>query len=178
MTAYLPGVFPRCHPDDEAPRQGTCCWLLAYCVWWHTESDQSCSTFSVTTYPFVLLCVAQETWLLHTKFGNEKFAHWHWPSTIGWLGMLMMIAKAHMRGLWEACRCCCCCVLFTLYVSLPFHFRFTLISFHTARHIEAFDMHWCLLCRYGFVMRSPGSWLGGSRVSALRLFCLAPLGHL
>ena len=38
-------------------------------------------------------------------------------------------------------------------------------------------MHWCLLCRHGFVMRSPGSWLGGSRVSALRLFCLAPFGH-
>ena len=31
-------------------------------------------------------------------------------------------------------------------------------------------MHWCLSCRHGFVMRSPGSWLGGSRVSALRLF--------
>ena len=39
-------------------------------------------------------------------------------------------------------------------------------------------MHRCLSCRNGFVMRSPGSWLGGSRVSALRLFCLAPLGHL
>ena len=33
-------------------------------------------------------------------------------------------------------------------------------------------------CRHGFVMRSPGSWLGGSRVSAPRLFCLAPPGHL
>ena len=37
---------------------------------------------------------------------------------------------------------------------------------------------WCLLCQHGFVMRSPGSWLGGSWVSALRLFCLAPPGHL
>ena len=43
-----------------------------------------------------------------------------------WLGMWMMIAKAHMRGLWEACRCCCC-ILFTRYVSPSFHFRFTLI---------------------------------------------------
>ena len=109
--------------------------------------------------------------------GNENLAHRHWPSAIGWLGMWMMIAKAHMRGLWEACRCCCS-LLFTLYVSPSFHFRFTLISFHTARHIEAIDVHWCLLCRHGFVMRSPGSWLGGSRVSALRLFCLAPPGHL
>ena len=126
------------------------------------------------------------------------------------------------------------------------HFRFTFVSpsyFHTAWHIEAFDVHWCLFCfgdetqvwlgdlrvvlvcvfavlcddlpfyrywpielctpfftayvvirtvpqsiygqtrgkkkcRHGFVMRAPGSWLGGSRVSALRLFCLAPLGHL
>ena len=121
--------FPRCHPDDEAPRQGTCCWLLAYCAWWHTESDQSCSnTFSVTTYPSVLLCVAQETWLLHTNLGNENLAHRHWPSAIGWLSMWMMIAKAHMRGLWEACRCCCC-ILFTLYVSPSFHFRFTLFLF-------------------------------------------------
>ena len=40
-------------------------------------------------------------------------------------------------------------------------------------------MHRCMSCRHGFVMRSPGSWLGGSRVSAPRLFCLlAPLGHL
>ena len=77
----------------------------------------------------------------------------------------------------RACRCCCC-ILFTLYVSPSFHFQFTLISFHTARHIEAIDAHWCLLCRHGFVMRSPGSWLGGSWVSALRLFCLAPPGHL
>ena len=30
---------------------------------------------------------------------------------------------------------------FTLYVSPSFHFRFTLISFHTARHIEAIDVH-------------------------------------
>ena len=58
-------------------------------------------------------------------------------------------------------------------VSLSFHPHI----FHTAWHIEAIDVHWCLLCRHGFVMRSPGSWLGGSRVSALRLFCLAPLGH-
>ena len=167
-----------CPRIDEAPRQGTCCWLLAHCAWWDTESDQSCSnTFSVTTYPSVLLCVAQETWPLHTNLGSENLAHRHWPSAIGWLGMWMMIAKAHMRGLWEACRCCCC-ILFTLYVSPSFHFRFTLISFHTARHIEAIDVHWCLLCRHGFVMRSPGFWLGGSRVSALRLFCLVPPGHL
>ena len=39
-------------------------------------------------------------------------------------------------------------------------------------------MHRCLSCRHGFVMRSPGSWLGGSRVSAPRPFCLAPPGHL
>ena len=37
-------------------------------------------------------------------------------------------------------------------------------------------MHWCLSCLHGLALRSPGSWLGGSRVSALRLFCLAPLG--
>ena len=42
--------------------------------------------------------------------------------------MWMMIAKEHMRGLWEACRCCCC-LLFTLYVSLPFHFSFTTMFF-------------------------------------------------
>ena len=52
------------------------------------------------------------------------------------------------------------------------------LVFHTARHIEAIDVHQCLSCRHGFVMRSPGSWLGGSRVSAPRLFCLAPPGHL
>ena len=52
------------------------------------------------------------------------------------------------------------------------------LVFHTARHIEAIDVHRCLSCRHGFVMRSPGSWLGGSRVSAPRLFCLAPPGHL
>ena len=145
--------------------------LVTYGVWLklqqHLLSDNApicpsvCSTGNLTT--------AYQVW-------QWKSAHWHWPSAIGWLGMWMMIAKALMRGLWEACRCCCC-VLFTLYVSRLFHFRFTLISFHTARHIEAFDVHWCLLCRHGFVMRSPGSWLGGSRVSALRLFWLAPLGH-
>ena len=52
------------------------------------------------------------------------------------------------------------------------------LVFHTARHIEAIDVHWCLSCRHGFVMRSPGSRLGGSRISAPRLFCLAPPGHL
>ena len=52
------------------------------------------------------------------------------------------------------------------------------LVFHTARHLEAIDVHRCLSCRHGFVMRSPGSWLGGSRVSAPRLFCLAPPGHL
>ena len=39
-----------------------------------------------------------------------------------------MIAKEHMRGLWEAFRCCCC-LLLTLYVSLPFHFSFTTTFF-------------------------------------------------
>ena len=73
---------------------------------------------------------------------------------------------------------CCCYFILTLYVSLPFHFSFTTSFFHSARHIEAIDMHRCLLCLHGFVMRSPGSWLGGSRVSALRPFCLAPFGHL
>ena len=103
----------------------------------------------------------------------------HWPMTDFMIGncIWMMIAKEHVRGLWEAFRCCCYFIL-TLYVSLPFHFEFHLFVFHTARHIEAIDMHRCLSCRNGFVMRSPGSWLGGSRVSALRLFCLAPLGHL
>ena len=58
---------------------------------------------------------------------------------------------------------------FTLYVSLSFHCRFTLIFSHV-RHIDAIDVHWCLSCLHGLALRSPGSWLGGSRVSALRLF--------
>ena len=41
------------------------------------------------------------------------------------------------------------------------------------------DLHtvaWCLSCLHGLALRSQGSWLGGSRVSALRIFCLAPVG--
>ena len=64
---------------------------------------------------------------------------------------------------------------FTLYVSQSFHCRFTLIFSH-ARHIDAIDVHWCLSCLHGLALRSPGSWRGGSRVSALRLSCLAPVG--
>ena len=86
----------------------------------------------------------------------------------------MMIAKAHMRGLWEAGGRCCFLV-FTLCVSVSFHGRFTLIFSH-ARHIDAIDVHWCSSCLHGLALRSPGSWLGGSRVSALRFFCLAPFG--
>ena len=65
--------------------------------------------------------------------------------------------------------------LFHSYVSLSFYCRFTLIFSH-ARHIETIDVRWCLSCLHGLALRSPGSWLGGSRVSALRLFCLAPVG--
>ena len=72
----------------------------------------------------------------------------------------MMIAKEHVRGLWEACRCCCC-LLFTLYVSLPFYLCFT-TSFFTRLGISRRSMCIGLSCRHGFVMRSPGSWLGGS----------------
>ena len=89
-------------------------------------------------------------------------------------GSSMMIAKAHMRGLWEAGGRCCFHLL-TLYVSLSFHWRFTLIFSH-AWHIDTVDVHWCSSCLHGLALRSPGSWLGGSRVSASRLFCLAPRG--
>ena len=47
------------------------------------------------------------------------------------------------------------------------------LVFHTARHIEAIDVHRCLSCRHG-----SGILLEGSRVSAPRLFCLAPPSHL
>ena len=86
-----------------------------------TESDQSCSnTFSVTTYPSVLLCVAQENLTTAHQFGQWKSCAQALTFSNLWLGMWMMIAKAHMRGLWEACRCCCC-ILFTRYVSPSFH---------------------------------------------------------
>ena len=62
---------------------------------------------------------------------------------------------------------------------LPFHpvcLTFVSPSFSHARHIDMIDVHRCLSCLHGLALRSPGSWLGGSRVSALRLFCLAPVG--
>ena len=40
-----------------------------------------------------------------------------------------------------------------------------------AWHIDAVDVRWCLSCLHGLALRSLGSWLGGSWVSALRLFC-------
>ena len=49
-------------------------------------------------------------------------------------------------------------------------------SFSLARRVGVVDMHWCLLCLHGFTMRSPGSWLGGSWVSACDSFALAPIG--
>ena len=58
---------------------------------------------------------------------------------------------------------------------LSFHCRFTLIFSH-ARHIDTIDVHWCLSYLHGLALRSPGSWLGGSRVSASRFLCLAPWG--
>ena len=58
------------------------------------------------------------------------------------------------------------------------HFRFTFVSPPRFSHGSAYRGDRCASGRHGFVMRSPGSWLGGSRVSAPRLFCLAPPGHL
>ena len=42
------GTFPCCQ-FDEAPRQGTCCWLLSYWALWHTENHISCSNNSAIT---------------------------------------------------------------------------------------------------------------------------------
>ena len=106
----LVGFLPRYQPD-VAPRQGTCCWLLTHWALWHTENRPSCSnTFSVTMHPTALLCVA-------LTFHNEATVHAN--------DDCQSTYERTLRGLR-----CCCCLLFTLYVSLPFHFRFTLIFSH------------------------------------------------
>ena len=56
--------------------------------------------------------------------------------------------------------------LLTPYVSPTFH------SLVFTRP-DVIDVYWCKSCLHGLTMRSPGSWLGGSRVSALRLFCFS-----
>ena len=66
-----------------------------------------------------------------------------------------------------------------MFLFLPFHsVCLTVVSpphFHS-RGISTWSM--CIgakSCLHGFTVRSPGSWLGGSRVSALCFFCFGTL---
>ena len=104
MTSYLPENLPWWQVK-EAPRQGTCCWLLTY----EFRDIQNTSW------------VAAISWWWRTPLPHDWLHDWELHLDDD----RQRTRERTLRGV----RCCCYFIL-TLYVSLPFHVSFT-TSFFT-----------------------------------------------